>query len=167
MKPQARRGAGASVSALRRVHTAAPLKHAFDAFTFVCCAALRRVHTAAPLKQVVVHEPDHVLLTPPCSHGGSIEALFHLLATPLGLALRRVHTAAPLKRFIVNRQYSSRGPLRRVHTAAPLKRQRSGLVPASTSALRRVHTAAPLKRTQSPVRHSCDGHSAVFTRRLH
>ena len=87
-------------------------------------------------------------VTPPCSHGGSIEAGRRTWRADSSCTpLRRVHTAAPLKR-----PESARGEahgaraLRRVHTAAPLKRVRRAQSPGRTPALRRVHTAAPLKQ---------------------
>ena len=62
------------IPALRRVHTAAPLKLSNARAGLDREVALRRVHTAAPLK-----------------------LLLELGSMAVSAALRRVHTAAPLK----------------------------------------------------------------------
>ena len=105
--------------------------------------------------------------TPPCAHGGSIEADLLTIAGAARVALRRVQTAAPLKLRLAD------PPVMSVRTTPPCSH--GGSIEASWTtatwsekrALRRVHTAAPLKLQTSDTKAMNSGHSAVFTRRLH
>ena len=132
-------------STLRRVHTAAPLK-CIDVGTerYVLCA-LRRVHTAAPLKFGARHVDERaILITPPCSHGGSIEVASVKLCTCASVSTPPCSHGGSIE---VN--YSQGDRARAGHTP-----------PCSHGG------SIEVVRGQSSTLTNND-HSAVFTRRLH